>query len=66
MPDLSKSITAFDGEGGTSKAREWLEHIKSMKQLHNWPDSFALESANGNLKGSALQWYKSRQEEITS
>ncbi|KAJ8940809.1 hypothetical protein NQ314_010567 [Rhamnusium bicolor] len=66
MPDLSKSISTFDGEGGSSEARAWFNTIKSMQQLHNWPGSFALEAARANLRGGALHWFNSRSEQLNS
>lgn len=45
MPDLSKGIGKFNEELETSRARQWFESFDFMKNLHQWPDSFALEAA---------------------
>ena len=53
MPDLSKDISDFDGEGDSTKARNWLSQIRSMRELHQWPESFVLETSRIHLKGAA-------------
>ncbi|XP_051173489.1 uncharacterized protein LOC127289546 [Leptopilina boulardi] len=64
MPDLSKSINDFSGEIGTSRAKEWLESIDSMKVLHQWPDNFALETARMHMIDGARSWYQIRRTEL--
>ncbi|KAK9687855.1 hypothetical protein QE152_g35967 [Popillia japonica] len=56
MPDLSKSIPTFDGEGDSTKAQEWLARLEAMQQLHHWTDSLVLEAAKANLGGGAVYW----------
>ncbi|KAK9729262.1 hypothetical protein QE152_g16000 [Popillia japonica] len=58
MPDLTKTVGYFNGQHSESK--QWLETIESMMTLHNWPEEFTFETARSHLKGSSLDWYKSR------
>ena len=37
MPDLSKGIKDFRGDGNSATARDWLENLKSTATLHKWP-----------------------------
>ena len=60
MPDLSKDIQTFDGEKGNLVAKEWLRGIESRKTLHNWPESFTLETARSHLRRGARHWLRRR------
>lgn len=51
MPDLSKSIADFTGEGDASEAKEWIESVQSAATLHKWPNEFKLETTKSHLKG---------------
>lgn len=66
MPDLSKHIETYDGEGGGSKAYEWIRTLDGMRTLHNWPDSIALETARMHLTGGAKDWYRMHSHEFNS
>lgn len=57
MPDLSKSIPFFDGDGNSAKATSWLRAIESTATLHRWPETFKLDSARTHLTGAAKYWY---------
>ncbi|XP_050514992.1 uncharacterized protein LOC126890180 [Diabrotica virgifera virgifera] len=65
MPDLSKTIEKFNGEGDSSQAAVWLKQIESTAVLHNWPDAFIYQTAKSNLEGAAKFWFIGRNEEIT-
>ncbi|KAJ8915285.1 hypothetical protein NQ315_014793 [Exocentrus adspersus] len=58
MPDFSKTVADFNGD--VRKSKEWLKSLESAATLHNWPDTFILETARMHLKGAAESWYKSR------
>ncbi|GLV46050.1 hypothetical protein CBL_05136 [Carabus blaptoides fortunei] len=60
MPDLTKTIKTFNGEGDGDQAKQWIDNISSMETLHSWPDSFALETARTHLVGGAKHWYTAR------
>ncbi|CAB0042957.1 unnamed protein product, partial [Trichogramma brassicae] len=60
MPDLSKSIPVFTGSEDPTVAREWIENIRSMRVLHNWPEAFALETARIHLAQGARDWFSAR------
>ncbi|XP_064466392.1 uncharacterized protein LOC135377709 [Ornithodoros turicata] len=66
MPDLSKGIKDFNGEGDSSLARDWIENLRSTAALHKWPEEFQLETAKSHLNGAALDWYRSRRSKMTS
>ncbi|KAJ8964735.1 hypothetical protein NQ314_004666 [Rhamnusium bicolor] len=61
MPDFSKSVGNFNGS--ISHSKEWLKSLESAATLHNWPQSFILETARTHLKEAAESWYKARREE---
>ena len=65
MPDLSKGISEYNGLGGSTKAKLWIERIKSMHTVHHWPLELCLETARCNLIGPAYHWYATYHEEIT-
>lgn len=65
IPDFSKSISVFNGENLTS-SKVWLEAIESSAALHNWPESFMLETARTHLMGAAQFWYEGRRQNLTS
>lgn len=58
MPDLSRNIEEFDGEGHPAKACEWLSMLESMRTLHRWPDNIALETARMRLSKGARDWHR--------
>ncbi|KAL7296593.1 hypothetical protein TKK_0010020 [Trichogramma kaykai] len=60
MPDLSKSIPVFTGSEAPAVAREWIENIRSMRVLHNWPEALALETARIHLAQGARDWFSAR------
>ncbi|KAK9692778.1 hypothetical protein QE152_g34923 [Popillia japonica] len=64
MPDLSKSIPTFDGEGDSTKAQEWLRRLEAMQQLHHWTDSLVLQTAKANLRGGAVYWLERQSSSI--
>ncbi|KAK9731967.1 hypothetical protein QE152_g13152 [Popillia japonica] len=64
MPDLSKSILTFDGEGDSKKAQEWLRRLEAMQQLHHCTDSLVLETAKANLRGGAVYWLERQSSSI--
>ncbi|XP_049267135.1 uncharacterized protein LOC125756413 [Rhipicephalus sanguineus] len=66
MPDLSKNISDFAGDGCASAARDWMEGLRQTATLHRWPTPFLLETAKGHLVGAAKDWYHSRSAEISS
>lgn len=66
MPDLSKGIRDFGGEGDSATALDWLEDLNSMSTLHKWPQEVLLETAKSHLVGPAQDWYRSRRSRITS
>ncbi|XP_075741387.1 uncharacterized protein LOC142790432 [Rhipicephalus microplus] len=66
MPDLSRNIADFSGDGCASAAREWMEGLRQTATLHRWPTPFLLETAKCHLVGAAKDWYRSRAAEISS
>lgn len=63
VPDLSKNVPIFSGKS-CENPQVWLDTVKSMKTLFQWPDTFSLETARSSLQGGAHQWYLSRRNEI--
>ncbi|CAG9820096.1 unnamed protein product [Phaedon cochleariae] len=57
MPDFSKTIENFNGEVLGRSAMGWLERLESTALLHNWPDTFKLETAKTHLIGTAKDWF---------
>ncbi|XP_040066588.1 uncharacterized protein LOC120840244 [Ixodes scapularis] len=66
MPDLSKSISIFDGSEDAASAREWVENLRRTATLRKWPSPFLLESAKSYITGAAKDWLRSRSADITS
>ena len=66
MPDFSKNISDFAGDGCASAARDWMEGLRQTATLHRWPTPFLLETAKSHLVGAAKDWYHSRSAEISS
>ncbi|KAJ8966653.1 hypothetical protein NQ314_003380 [Rhamnusium bicolor] len=64
MPDLSKSIDNFNGEGDPHFAVAWLRQLKNTANLHSWPDAFTLQTAQCHLVGAAKYWLNGRSSEI--
>jgi len=44
MPDFNHSLTTFSRRKSSTEARAWLSSVESVARLHNWPDSFKLET----------------------
>uniref|UniRef100_A0ABD2W1D5 Integrase catalytic domain-containing protein n=1 Tax=Trichogramma kaykai TaxID=54128 RepID=A0ABD2W1D5_9HYME len=66
MSDLSKSIPVFTGSEAPAVAREWIENIRSMRVLHNWPEAFALETARIHLVQGARDWFLARRASLNT
>ncbi|KAJ8929200.1 hypothetical protein NQ314_018149 [Rhamnusium bicolor] len=66
MPDLSKSIDNFNGEGDPHFAVAWLRQLKNTANLHSWPDAFTLQTAQCHLVGAAKYWLNGRSSEISN
>ncbi|KAK9693088.1 hypothetical protein QE152_g34437 [Popillia japonica] len=62
MPDLSKSIDNFAGEGSPKLAIKWLEQLKSTAALHSWLEPFTLQTARSHLVGAAKHWLEGKRE----
>lgn len=60
MPDFNHSLNIFTGRESSTEARTWLNSIESVAKLHNWPDSFKLETVRAKLDGPSRNWYVSR------
>ncbi|XP_064463123.1 uncharacterized protein LOC135374047 [Ornithodoros turicata] len=66
MPDLSKNFVNFEATEGAASAKEWLENLRRTSTLHKWPASFLLETAKCRLTGTAKDWLRAHNAEITS
>lgn len=66
MPDLSKGISNFEGEGDPAKAKDWIENLKSTAALHRWPEELQFETAKSHMVGAARDWLRTRRSEIKS
>lgn len=66
IPDLHKTTSKFDGEGGELKAELWLKEIKAKKEMHGWADDLSLQFAYSKLTEGAKQWFLANQSEIKS
>lgn len=65
MPDLTKSMEDFDGEGGPGIANLWLKQMETTAQLHAWPDTFTFQTVCCHLKGAAKHWLNARVDVVT-
>lgn len=65
LPDLSHTISQFNGEIGAQSAREWIEGIEGIARLHLWPKNFALETARTHLTDGARDWCRWNRHDIT-
>lgn len=45
IPDLSKNIENFSGDGKGVRPKDWINSIESMRRIHQWPENFALKTA---------------------
>ncbi|TGZ46332.1 hypothetical protein DBV15_12223 [Temnothorax longispinosus] len=59
IPDLSKNIENFMGDGKSVRPINWINNIESMQKIHQWPENFTLETAR-MLRGGARDWYRAR------
>ncbi|KAL1469693.1 hypothetical protein MTO96_024878 [Rhipicephalus appendiculatus] len=66
IPDLSHNISPFDDSEDSPSAREWIDNIRRISNLHGWPAAYTLETAKARLVGAAKDWYRSRSSQITS
>ena len=66
MPDLAQNVPTFDGEGGSLKAKEWLNSIETTSNLHRWPEPLKLEAARAHLKAAANHWFVARIRSIST
>ncbi|XP_077279779.1 uncharacterized protein LOC143907117 [Temnothorax americanus] len=66
IPDLSKNIENFTGDGKGIRPINWLNNIESMQKIHQWPENFALETARMHLRGGARDWYRARASTLVS
>ncbi|GJQ67501.1 hypothetical protein Trydic_g8323 [Trypoxylus dichotomus] len=64
MPDLSKSIGNFTGEGNVNLGKKWLDQLKNTATLHNWPEAFILQTAQNHLVSAARHWVEGKSEEL--
>ncbi|GJQ79431.1 hypothetical protein Trydic_g16290 [Trypoxylus dichotomus] len=62
MPDVLRNIEKFNGD--ITKAKLWLEKLKSAQILHQLPDTYMLETACTRLIGGASYWYETKIKEI--
>ncbi|XP_025421081.1 uncharacterized protein LOC112691141 [Sipha flava] len=60
MPDFNETLSNFVGTESYIEASSWIKSINSTADLHNWPDSFKLETIRTKLKGAAHNWYLGR------
>lgn len=66
-PDLTQGIRSFDGDNESDKlASEWIENINTTAVLHQWPDTFKLQTAKQRLKGPARDWLLGRLEVLST
>lgn len=66
VPDLTKTIDSFDGEGDSLTAKSWLGHVRNSAALHNWSDAMLLQTVPNHLIGAARYWYQGKMSEIKS
>ncbi|XP_046602593.1 uncharacterized protein LOC124296600 [Neodiprion lecontei] len=64
IPDLSRNIETFSGENDGIRAKEWLQNLESMQQLHQWPRDYLLEAARMHLSDGAKDWFRCRAREL--
>ncbi|KMQ91982.1 hypothetical protein RF55_8088 [Lasius niger] len=65
MPDLSKNIEECNGKDPVT-AKIWLNNIESMRRLHRWPESVALDTAQMHILKGARKWSNARLTELTT
>lgn len=66
MPDLSKAVGDFDGEGTPQDAKFWLKQLETTAQMNQWPESFTLQMACSHMVGAARHWLSSHRIELHS
>jgi hypothetical protein len=66
MPDLTKGIGTFSGDGHGMSGTEWLRQLESVANLHKWPEAFKLESARTHLVGAAHHWFAGGGDDVTT
>lgn len=64
MPEVLRNVPDFDGD--VHKGREWIASLKSVKTLHELPESYMLETARNKLKRGAFHWYERRRFSLTT
>jgi len=65
-PDLVSTLKEFDGNQLMGEAKEWLNNIESMAEIHNWAKKVQLEAARRKLTGGARSWFLMNKESLTT
>lgn len=60
LPDLSKEVKVFNGEGDERHAEEWLDTFNQLSLQCKWNDDAKLTLVEAKLMGPASQWYRTK------
>lgn len=60
LPDLSKEVQAFSGDGDERQAEEWLNTFNQLAAQCRWSDDSKLMLVQAKLVGPAAKWYRSK------
>lgn len=66
VPDFTKNIDFFNGEGSSAKAKDWITKVITMKDMHGWNEGYAIELVKAKLIGAANCWFEARCRELIS
>lgn len=64
VPDFSRDIEYFTGERDSIRAREWLDNLESLREMHHWSEEHLLASARMHLRDGARDWARCRVGEL--
>ncbi|XP_064470188.1 uncharacterized protein LOC135384937 [Ornithodoros turicata] len=60
LPDRSKEVQVFNGEGDERHAEEWLDTFNELSLHCKWNDDAKLTLVQAKLVGPASQWYRTK------
>lgn len=64
---MTQTLAEFNSESEQDHfAVEWLNNLKRIAELHQWPDGLRLQMARRHLSGAARDWYLSRRSTLNS
>lgn len=66
IPNLSRDIETFTGDEDGIRAREWIDNLETLRDLHKWPDDYLLAATPMHLGGGARDWFRNRVRSLNS